>query len=174
MRISIFVLVAIIIGRMIYDLTFNPLEAIINMIYKNGSEPKKIAKQVAKIVIPCILLAITWTAIMPNIMAYYNQPFEEETHVIGQMPMYGNRYLEMKEGLFGSRKYRYMIRGDEDFSETDKGARTHIIKSDTGSNSINIIYQNPRRKELAFFFMDALTWPTQRKNIEYTFSVVYD
>ncbi len=159
---------------MIYDLTFNPAEAMINIIYKNGSEPKAKAKQICKIVMPCLLIAVLWTAIMPDMIAYYNQPFEEETHVLSQMPMYGNKYLETRETLAGSEYYRFMVRGTENYVETDKDARTHIIKSETDTNSVNIIYQTPKLKTPVFFFMDAITWPTQRKNVEYTFSLVYN
>lgn len=176
MRVSLVLFIVIIMVRMIYDLTFNPVEAIVNIIYKNGSDPANISKQIAKVIVPCILLAIVWTAIMPDIIAYYGQPFEEETHVLSQMPMYGNRYLELKEDGFGvsSRRYRYMKTGDTDFSETDRGSTTNIVKSDTGTNTVSIVYQNPRLKAPYYFFMDALTWPNQRKNVEYTFSIVYN
>lgn len=174
MRISIFILIVIIVIRMIYDLTFNPVEAIINIIYKNGSDARSMTKQALKLFGPCLAFAVVWSAFMPDIIAYYGQPFQEETHILSQMPMYGNDYLVMKETMTGERYYRYMLRDAEDFSETDKSARHYIIKSDTGSNSVNIIYQEPREKAMHFFFMDALTWPTQRKDVEYTFSVVYD
>jgi len=159
---------------MIYDLTFNPVEALINIVYKNGSEPKKIAKQIALLTVPFIAFAVIWSVIMPGIIGYYGQPFEEETHVLSQMPMYGNNYIETRETKFGSRYYRYMKMGDLDFSETDKNARTVFAKSDMNSNMITITYQNPKRKAPQFFFMDASTWPKQRKDVQYVFTVCFD
>lgn len=167
MRVTGMMLVVLLIARMIYDLTWNPLDAVYRTFCVNT------AKRVTVAVICILVFNILWTCTMPKLLAYKNQPLKSETHILSEMPMYGNDYIYAKEHLLAADTYRYMYKDDTAYMETRKGVEIKFCKSEV-SNTLSVTYQLPKEKTLGYFFMDKSTWPVGRNDIEYLFSIVYN
>lgn len=167
MRVTGIILILLLVARMIYDLTWNPLEAIYNAFSIHT------LKRVTIAVISIITFNVLWTCTMPKILAYKDQPLKTETHILSEMPMYGNTYIHAKEHLLGADSYRFMYKDENAYMETRKGVEIKFCKSET-SNTLSVTYQLPKEKTLGYFFMDKSTWPVGRNDIEYLFSIVYN
>lgn len=172
MRIAGLALLIIIIARMIYDLTGNPFEALGNLLGFDTGIRSEIIKRTSIFLGSFVIFIAAWTILMPDIMAFAGQPFKEDTHVLVQMPMYGNDYIAMRESAI-SRTYRYMETGETFFKETRSGVPVDFVKSEQDVNSVVVTYQFPRNYSWMYYFMDYSTWPTKPKEAHYTFAIRY-
>ncbi len=173
MRVAFVIFIITIIVRMIYDLTWNPLEAFLNILGVSiVSRGKVILRTVAMAAI-FIIFAVVWTVMMPDLLAYSGQPFGTESHVLSQMPMYGNTYVQVHENKVGTTTYRYMIKDDNMYSETRQGVDVSFVPADNLQNMVNITYQSPRPKTMKYIFMDDFSWPKTKKDTAYVFAIQY-
>lgn len=172
MRVAALIFVIIIVARMIYDLTGNPLEAVGNLLGFDTGDKIEIIKRCAICGGSIAIFILAWTMIMPNVLAFAGQPFKEDTHVLSQMPMYGNDFVVMKESAV-SRTYRYMETGETTFKTTRKGVPVEFTKSEQDVNTVTVTYQFPRPYGWMYYLMDYSTWPTEPKEASYIFSIRY-